>query len=318
MYAYDIKEFIGIAISLVGIVLAVLHNGSAVIATVGCLVALIAIILLWFAWGRHNRSYTLQVLSKENRGLSIRLLLTYSWLLHGEGKRINKFRPSKLHIAEAEYRYRFKRADPHKDIFDMDCAFHLKVSSCIFSRLFLKDFDILIVQPAGTLIDSIEYSFDGGYRYRAKTSAIHISDGGKTSPKLLKATIPFNGRKNVKFLDITYSMTDVDEINQDHLNISILACPFFYARKMKNINFVVEYPSDVGYRPKVMCLKKYPYDGKRYASEKLLDFESENDFLRWTGCPAAHTTQAIYVIEMHGPVKCAPFPLAVEVVANAI
>lgn len=305
MPVYDIREYVSILVSLFGVMVAIFDKGSTVVSGVGIgLTLFMAGFLAWHTWGRHNRSYTLQILSKENRGLSIRLLLTYSWLLYGEGKKMNKFHPSKLHISDAHYKYKFEKSHSNRNIFDMKCEFRFKLSSGLLSRLFLKDFDILILQPCGTLIDAIEYSFDGGYTYHAKTSPIHISDGGGKSPKLLKATIAFNDKKEINFLNISYTMAGVDQIDKKHLSQSIIACPFFYAKKIKNISFAIVYPENVGYRPKVVCLKKYPYDGKRYVSEKLLDFESENSFLKWTGHPKSHATQAIYVIEMHYPVKC--------------
>lgn len=306
MYAYDIKEFISIVISLAGIVASILFVNQPCVATaiICCSVVALVVILAWFSWGRHNRSYTLEVLSNENRGLSIRLLLTYQWLLHGEGKRINKFHPSKLRVCDAHYEYKFKRSHPRKNIFDMKGEFRFKIFPCLFSRLFVKDFDILIVQPKGVPIDAIKYSFDGGHVYHAKASPLKISDGDGKSYTLLKATIALNGKKKINLLQISYTMAGVDEINENDLAKSIIACPFFYMKKAKSIDFAVEYPKDVGYRPKVVCLKKYPYDGRRYASEKLLDFEHENNYLRWTGHPKSHATQAIYVIEMHSPVKC--------------
>lgn len=306
MYAYNIIEFIGVVISLIGIVASTVFVDHPIVASaiISCLVVFLAVILARFSWGRHNRSYTLEVLSHENRGLAIRLLLTYSWLLHGEGKRINKFRHSKLHVSNAHYEYRSKRSNSSRHLFDMTAEFRFTISSCLFSRLFVKDFDIMVLQPKDTQIDAIEYSFDGGPAFYAKTSSLHVHDGDDESPKLLKATISFNGKKKVSLLTISYTMRGVDKIKKDELPKSIIACPFFYMKKTKSIDFAVEFPKDAGYRPKVVCLKKYPYDGKRFASEKLLDFEYENNYLRWTAHPKSHATQAIYVIEMHHPVEC--------------
>lgn len=251
---------------------------------------------------KQNREYTLYVLSMENRSLSLRLLLTYNWLLQTKNQYVERFSASKLHMSKARYEFEFRRSgEKGNNLYDMRCQYTFTVKGAWASQY---DFDILIMQPKGNEMRSIQYAFgEYGHVYDAGTEPIRLSGSRKKLPALWKARISFNGNKDIDRLIVSYTMPSVDRIDEKHLGNTIIVCPFIYARKVDCVEFIVRYPKEVTYRPNAICLKKYPYDGKKYAPQKLLSFEADDSALVWRACPKTCSAQAIYVIEMHEPVE---------------
>lgn len=68
---------------------------------------------------------------------------------------------------------------------------------------------------------------------------------------------------------------------------------------MQQFDIKINYPKDFQYHPQAVCLKLYPYDGKRYQPEKIVDFLSSDNNSEWSIDPVRCVTNAVYVIETH-------------------
>jgi len=301
MSVSDIIGYIITVLSFLSVVIPALHiENRPLLYLLMVFAGVLSVGMFLVLYYKQSREYTLYVLSMENRTLSLRLLLTHSWLSQIKNPYVDKFSPSKLHMVKACYEFMFERSRENGNIYDMKCRYTFTIKRSWRSP---RDFDVLIMQPGGREIRSIQYAFgEYSYVYDANTEPIRLSGSNKKLPTFWRARIPFNGKKDVDKLIVSYTMPEVDRIDDKSLGDSIIICPFIYAKRVDSIAFKIKYPGYVSHVPRVICLKRYPYNGRRYTPRKLLNFQAEDNALTWSACPETCMAQAVYVIELHDPV----------------
>lgn len=303
MSTNDILSYLFTAISFFSVVFAVFSDETMIFAYVLIIFSALSFAFLFiYLRSTQNKEYTLQILSKENRIASTRLLLTYNLLVQTKDKFTEKFCASKLHFEKASFRYDIAKAtEPSANCVNLKCTYIFTLGKC---KRAPKDFDILISQPRGEKIESIEYSFNGDKSfYHSKVREIRLFGSDTTLSTFCKTNILFNGRKDIKTLTVSYILPGVYRIDKEHVSGAIIACPFIYARRIKRIEFALSYPEDVYYRPNAVCLKLYPYNGMRFTPQSLVNFKSENNFSLWTTPTMRCTTRAVYIIETHDAIS---------------
>ena len=264
-----------------------------------CLVVILALLsfcfLIYYIRIATNKTYTLQILSRENRALSIRLLLTYERLLRSQDEFVDRFCVSKLRVSHAFYRYEIKES--LTDNKDLHCTFTFKIKKVPKSQ---HSIDILIVQPRGGMLDTITYTFDNSGNFHAvDVKPINLAQTMTNFSGFWKANIPLYPSKDIRKITVHYVLKDVYRTAPDVYG-AFLLCPFIYAKKMNQFDIEIEYPNDSTYQPITVCLKLYPYNGKKYRPEVLIGSEIGKKSLWHIHNPKC-ITNAIYVVETHHP-----------------
>ena len=303
MSTNDILSYLFTAISFFSVVFAIFRDETTIFACVLIIFSALSFaFLLIYLRSTQNKEYTLQILSKENRISSTRLLLTYNLLVQTKDKFTEKFCAPKLRFEKASFRYDIaKAAEP-----DANCVnlkFKFKLNLVKYKRT-PKVFDILITHPPVQQIDSIAYSFSGDKSiYHSKVRKIRLLGSNTELSTFCKTNILFNGKTDIETLTVSYIIPGVYRIDKEHISGAIIACPFIYARRIDRIEFALNYPEDVPYRPNAVCLKLYPYNGMRFTPQSLMNFKSENNFSLWTTPTVRCTTRAVYIIETHNAIS---------------
>ena len=302
MSTNDILSYLFTAISFFSVVFAVFSDETMIFAYVLIVFSALSFAFLFiYLRSTQNKEYTLQILSKENRISSTRLLLTYNLLVQTKDKFTEKFCAPKLHFEKANFSYDISEpTEPGANCVNLKCTYTFTLGK--YKRA-PKDFDILISQPRGEKIDSIEYTFNGDESiYHSKVREIRLFGSDTMLSTFCRTKILFNG-KNIKTLTVSYMLPGVYRIDKEHVSGAIIACPFIYARRINRIEFALSYPEDVSYRPNAVCLKLYPYNGMRFTPQSLVNFKSEKNFSSWTTPTMRCTTRAVYIIETHDAIS---------------
>ena len=98
-------------------------------------------------------------------------------------------------------------------------------------------------------------------------------------------------------LIVSYTLKEI--YRTGNTSRAFLLCPFVYCKKIDQFDAEIIYPKDAKYQPKTVCLKLYPYNGKKYKPEQIVDFLSRDERSLWSIQPVHCITNAVYIIEMH-------------------
>lgn len=296
MSVNDILGYIFTTISFLSVVYAVFGNRTGPYA---CLLIILALLsFCYFAYYIQivkNKTYTLQILSRENRHLCIRLLLTYERLTRSKDEFTEKFYPSRLHVYGAHYHYEILQSDSR--IKDLKCIFEFHIKKIPKKQ---RAIDILIAQPRGKKLNTIRYKFNEEKMERVSdVTPIAFTHCPTDFQGFWKANIPLDHADNIRSITVSFTLKEVHSITRNEYG-AFLLCPFIYAKKIDWFDVDIKYPDDPTYQPSTVCLKCYPYDGKKYRPETLKGFETSDKSL-WTIRHSMCVSTAIYLIETHNP-----------------
>lgn len=268
MSASNILSYIFTSISFLSVLFSIFNNNHQIIS-VSILVPLAILSFLFlviYLRKNQNKLHTLHVLSKENRGLAVQLLLTYEQLKYSKDTFSERFSTTKIHTNNANYFYEITPSEDSSKIDNLKCIFTFQI------RKAPKDgvFDILIAQPRGMSIKTIKYKFDDSEKeYTTYVREISQAKNKKDSPRLLRAKITLNnGQKCIKTLIVSYTLENAYSIH----NGAFLLCPFIYAKKVNRFDVQIKYPNEQKYLFNNVCLKVYPYNGRRFQPQKIANF----------------------------------------------
>lgn len=294
MSANDILGYIFTTISFLSVVYAVFGDSTGIYACILVIFALLSyLFLVYYIRIVKNKTYTLQILSRENRPLSIRLLLTYERLLRSQDELPERFFPSKLHVDCAHYHYEILQSN--SKIKDLKCTFTFQIKKIPKSQ---QTVDILIAQQRGKELNAINYKFNKNTQEQVANVTSLVSRQDKVGLQgFWKASIPLTSDDRIDTLIVSFTLKAVHRIALDECG-TILLCPFIYAKRVDWFDIEVRYPDDPAYQPDTICLMFYPYDGKKYRPQNLKNFETR-DRLSWTISSSRCVTKAIYIIETH-------------------
>lgn len=298
MSANDILGYIFTTISFLSVVYAVFGNRTGPYA---CLLVILALLsfcfLVYYIRIVKNKTYTLQILSREDRPLCIRLLLTYERLARSKDEFTEKFYPSKLHVHEAHYYYEILQSN--SKVKDLKCVFTFQIKKIPKKQ---RAIDILIAQPRGKKLNTIHYRFNEEENERVSDVVpMPFTPGTADFHGFWKASIPLDHSEHIHTMTVFFTLKEVHRITRNEYG-AFLLCPFIYANKVDWFDIKLKYPNDSTYQPSTVCLKFYPYDGKKYRPETLKGFET-TDKSFWTIDRSRCVSTAIYVIETHNPPK---------------
>lgn len=291
----DILGYFFTTISFLSVVYAAFGEHTGPYACLAVVLALLSFcFLIYYIRIATNKTYTLQILSRENRALSIRLLLTYERLLRSQDEFVEKFCVSKLHVNCALYCYEIKESST--DNKDLHCTFTFHIKRIPKNQ---HSLDILIAQPRGGMLKTIKYAFDVESYHTVDVKPISLTPTAASFSGFWKANIPLNRSQNIKKITVQYVLKGVYRTAPDMYG-AFLLCPFIYAKKMDRFDVQIKYPNHADYRPITVCLKLYPYNGKKYRPEMLTGSETGGKSF-WEISNPNCITNAIYVIETHNP-----------------
>lgn len=295
MSANDILGYVFTTISFLSVIYSVFDDKSNYACLIFILALLSFVFLLNFIRIKQNKTYTLQVLSRENRPLSIRLLLTYDRISHSKDEFAEKFSPSKLHILEGNYYYEILQSKSKAK--DLRCEFTFKIKKIPKKQYSL---DILVAQDKGRKLKTISYKLNNeSDNHIVDVKPVTLEQNKTNFQGFWKASIPFDNYKNIHTMAVSFTLKEVYNTmrNEDE---ALLLCPFIYAKKIDKINIEVKYPDDSTCTPNTVRLKLYPYDGKKYRPRNLKDFSKCSE-VSWKVSPSKCVTNAVYVIEIRNP-----------------
>lgn len=298
MSANDILGYIFTTISFLSVIYAVFGNRTGPYACLLVILALLSFLfLVHYIKVVKNKMYTLQILSRENRPIAIRLLLTYERLLRSQDEFAEKFYPSKLHVNNAHYCYEILQSS--LKLKDLKCEFTLHIKKIPKKQCSV---DILIAQPRGKKLDTINYRFnDDTNEQVTDVRPMNFKQRGADFQGVWKASIPLDHGKHIYTITVSFTLKEVHRLTRDEYG-ALLLCPFIYANKIDCFDVEVKYPDDPIYKPDTVCLKFYPFDGKKYRPQRIKNLET-GDKLSWTTNRLKCVTNALYVIETHNPPK---------------
>lgn len=296
MSAYDILGYVFTSISFLTVIYSVFSEQTRIFACVLVLLSLISFFFsIWHLMVRQNKTHTLQVLSKENRATSIRLLLTYERLKYSKDELSAKFCPPKFYVSKAYYSYKIIEPNGSSKNKDLECTFNFQ-----FTKAPKKgSFDVLISQPRGDLLKTIKYRFnDSGEEYTTTVEKIVFKQKKTDFYGLWRSQISWNCPEGVYSLTVSYTLKQVYRTDGGRIG-AFLLCPFMYGKKIENLDILVRYPNNAIYKPQSIALKLYPYDGRRCRPEKVHDFSDSEDSSIWEIKNLRCVTNAIYIIELY-------------------
>lgn len=296
MSANDIMSYFFTTLSFLSVIYALFVDNT---GTFACVLALFAIFSFLFLI-RHirfgqNKVHTLQILSKENRPYALRLLLTYEQLKYSTDIFSKNFSTPKIHADFAHYVYEIiPSSDPSKNS-DLKCTFTFQIKKAPKNGAF----DILISQPRGKALKAIKYKFSkDGQEHITNVKKIKLAQNKAGFSGFLKAQISLNDdQERIETLIVSYTLKEI--YRTGNTSRAFLLCPFVYCKKIDQFDAEIIYPKDAKYQPKTVCLKLYPYNGKKYKPEQIVDFLSRDERSLWSIQPVHCITNAVYIIEMH-------------------
>lgn len=296
MSANDILGYIFTTISFLSVIYAVFGNRTGPYACLLVILALLSFLfLVYYIRVVKNKMYTLQILSRENRPISIRLLLTYERLLRSQDEFVEKFYPSKLHVYNAHYCYEILESSLESK--DLKCEFTFHIKKIPKKQCSL---DVLIAQPRGKKLDIISYRFNDDKKEQAiDVRPITFKQSGADFQGFWKASIPLDHDKHIHTIMVSFTLKEVHRLTPNEYG-AFLLCPFIYANKIDYFYVEVEYPDKSIYKPDMVCLKFYPFDGKKYRPQKIKSLETD-DKSSWKTNRLKCVANALYVIETHNP-----------------
>lgn len=289
----DFDQFLAFLATLISLICALMPAffGITPLAIVTAVIGILCfIILVDYLYTITNKSKVLQILSDENRSLSIRLLLTYESLKQHSNPHDEIFQTGNLDIDKATYRYEVKKNGTKDGPFDLKCTwtFELKKSRKTDSISFL------ISQPRGIKTHTITYtvnnvSFDGSVRPVPLTN--HSDFKG-----FLRCTIP--PQSHLEKLSIEFTMK---KAYQAKTTGAFLTCPFFFAKSIRNLTIQCDYQevNDI-IQPANFSLLFYPYDGRKCKVKRIGSFVKDKEKSIWE-CSVSRDlicSQAIYITEI--------------------
>lgn len=231
MSANDILGYVFTTLSFLSVIYALFGNKTGIFACVLVLLALSSFLfLIQHLKYRQNKTYTLQILSRENRSLALRLLLTYEQLKCSTDVFSEKFFTPKLYVDSAKYSYKIVPSDDISKNNDLECIYKFHIRKAFDSRLF----DILIAQPRGKSLETIKYKFsESGKERTANVKKINIAQNKTDFSGFWKAQISMEGYEHIQILIVSYTLKEVYRTH--NTSGSFLLCPFVMQRKCSNL-----------------------------------------------------------------------------------
>lgn len=275
-------------------------NGIAMILLMGFAV-IVAVTLIVLLRKEQNKKNTLQIMSKDNRSLGVRLLLVYQRLVRSKEER---FKASRLIITNAVYSYNIlKGTDPSDPLKDIQCEYKFTIK-----RTARKSVHILFAQDQGLKAGVINYRFendknDPGRNTKLKAFSIKPSEKSAGFSGLYYAEImlPDEERKRSTF-DLVVTFTLARAYNIKKGCDAFVICPFLYAKKMHSFEISANFSTlPIPLRPDIVDLHCYPYDGAKYMPERIVDFKVPKDHKIWKEEIQHCHTKAAYYLEIRQP-----------------
>lgn len=300
MQAKDVLGYVMTFLSFLSTIYAIYEKpeGTGTIILVVCAV-ICAITLFILLLSEQNKMYTLQVLSRENRNLSLRLLLLYNRLLRSQDEITSKFQASRLIVSNAVYRYSIinkkRDADPLKDV---ECVFTFTIKRAVRTKI-----HAIIVQDRGSTIQKLTYNFDKSGETPVRLTPISITSSTKGTNFMgfyrAEITLPKRillcSKERRPSLVVKFRLGKTYNTNSNYQ--PFLICPFIYAKKMRAFKIELDCSGlPIALRPNVVNLFYYPYDGTRYMPNHVANFPAPQDGV-WKKNVARCHTSAIYFLE---------------------
>lgn len=266
-----------------------------------CFATVLGVTLILLLRAEQNKMNTLQVLSKDNRSLALRLLLVHQRLLRSKDRNSQKYKASRLTVSKATYSYKIKNSmGPFKD---MLCTYKFTIK-----RASSKPLYILLVQDRGAEARSIHYYFRNNEREKTPAPleplAITKSEDHSEFAGLYLAEITFPDAELKKRGPLTLHIEFLLEraYNTERAYEAFVICPFIYARKMKSFHVHADFGALAeDLRPDMLSLRCYPYDGAKGMAERVANFKVPPKRKEWTGDIQRCHTNAVYFLEIKRP-----------------
>lgn len=266
-----------------------------------CLAVFVAVALILLLRVEQNKRNTLQIMSKDNRSLGIRLLLVYQRLLRSKEEQDGAFKASRLIISKAVYSYTVLNgtnpSDPFKDI---DCKYTFTVK-----RTRSEKVHILLVQDQGSQAKEINYQLGNEDTRKATLKAFptSLSEKGTGFTGLYYAEIILTNkiRKQPSF-DLVVTFTLKKAYNPQNKCDAFVICPFLYAKRMHSLEIHADFKDlPESLRPGIVDLRCYPYDGTKCIPTQIANFKTPKDNEVWKEENLPCHTKAVYYLEIRRP-----------------
>ena len=236
MSANDILSYFFTTLSFLSIIYVFFVDNTGLFACVLAVFAIFSFLfLIRYIRFSHNKTHTLQILSKENRPYALRLLLTYEQLKYSRDILSEQFSAPKIHVSYAHYVYEIipSSNDLSKNG-DLKCTFTFGITKPKRKNGVI---DILIAQPRGKAPKIIKYKFCKNRR-EYTTNAKNVKEINPTKTRsefsgFLKAQISLNdAQEEIETLIVSYTLK---EIYRPNTVGALLLCPFVYAKKSNSL-----------------------------------------------------------------------------------
>lgn len=259
------------------------------------------VMLLYSIIAKFNKEKTVRLLIKDDRIMTVRLLLTYELYKNSPAGVTEAFQSSGLNARNATYSYQVTPSADSEGKFDLQCKYDFFLEG----KQNYRDFNIMILQPRGKNQPQFRYSWivNGKEEQQLSTSmkailfdeALGIGFSGIMTGKICSP----ESTEDVTGLRVTFTLKNAFRPQEKG---ALLIFPFLYLKSLKSCNFEVDYSKITpALFPSSVTVDMAAYDGSKASVGKILDLQSTPDRSKWYGSLKGTRCrcQAIYILGTH-------------------